>query len=636
MCGIAGFVGPMSDREHHARWIDVMLGAIVHRGPDDDGRWFDLERGVALGHRRLSIQDLSLAGHQPMLSACGRFVMTYNGEIYNHFELRNRLEAEGNLPIGGWRGHSDTETLMACFVAWGIEKSLQQAVGMFALVVWDAEQMGLYLARDRTGEKPLYYGWHNGLFLFGSELKALRAHPNFRGEIDWHAASSYLRRNYVPAPSTIFQGIFKLLPGTILSLSQDDLKKGIVRDAQPYWSLTDAARRGEFSPFKGSFEDAVNELDTLVRESVRLQSIGDVPVGAFLSGGIDSSLIVAMMQNQASSDVITFSVGMSGDALDESRHAEAVAKHLGTRHIEHMLAPKEVLDLIPRLNEIWDEPFADSSQIPTLVVSQLARQRVTVALTGDGGDEFFLGYTQYPFFEKVWRSRVLGRLPWNAGFAFAEALGSIGIPPSTVVRARSLVGAWRQGSPGDLNHSWSDSYRAQPVPIREQASAGVLRFPFVSGAATSAALWDAGTYLPDDILVKVDRAGMAYSLETRAPLLDHRIIEFAYHLPQEYKLSGQTGKRVLRELLYRYVPRSLVDRPKAGFSIPLASWLRSELSPWGEHVIDSIAHDDDNFDKPMIEELWNDHKSGAKDHAQRLWAVLNLRSFIAGYEGRAC
>ena len=628
MCGITGFIHPGTGIDDLSLRLAAMLKPIHHRGPDDAGTWLDVQHGVALGHRRLSILDLSPAGHQPMASPCGRFVIVFNGEIYNHLELRKNLKKSNQLPIGGWRGHSDTETLLACFAVWGIDKTLQSTVGMFALALWDKYEKSLTLARDRIGEKPLYYGWQKGVFLFGSELKALRAHPAFGGEVDWHAASTFLRLNYIPAPSSIYQGVFKLVPGTFLQLTQSHIQQRTLPPPVHYWSLGAVAKRGVENPFTGTFSDAVDELETLVRQAVQLQSVADVPLGAFLSGGIDSSTVVAMMRSATTSKVTTFSIGMPDARMDESQHAGAVARHLGTNHVEHMIQPHEALDLIPRLSEIWDEPFADSSQIPTYLVSQLAKQQVTVALSGDGGDEFFLGYPQYSFYQKVWQARYLGKLPWNVAFAALSPLQNYQRAASILRRSKTLVNAWRQPDARALNHYWLDRYRQGSVPLMEQRGVTMLDFPVLADAATTAGLSDAGTYLPDDILVKVDRASMANSLETRAPLLDHRIIEFAYRLPLDYKLQRGEGKQVLREVLYRHVPRQLVDRPKMGFSIPLEVWLRNELRPWAENLFQKIPRDSDHFNKPMIDKLWKEHLSGQRVHTEQLWGLLSLLGFM--------
>lgn len=627
MCGIAGYILSSIGREVSSSVIADMLKPIHHRGPDDGGLWVDEENGIALGHRRLSVLDLSPAGHQPMQSACGRFAIVFNGEIYNHLDLRKQLEKRYRLPFRGWRGHSDTETLLACFSVWGIEKTLQSTVGMFALALWDRDEKSLTLARDRVGEKPMYYGWQKDAFIFGSELKALRAHPAFNSEMDWNAASTFLRLNYIPAPSSIYKGIFKLLPGTFLQLKKNHVQQGALPSPVPYWGLGEAARSGLDNPFKGSFSDAVDELEILVRQAVQLQSVADVPVGAFLSGGIDSSTVVAMMQSATTSKVTTFSIGMPDARMDESKHAAAVARHLGTNHVEHIIRPSEALDLIPRLSEIWDEPFADSSQIPTYLVSHLAKKQVTVALSGDGGDEFFLGYPQYAFYRKLWRARHLGKLPWNSAFALLSLLPENKKIGSLLRRSKAVVNAWHQPNSQALNRYWIDRYRQGSVPMREQRGVMMLDFPILPDVATTAGLWDAGTYLPDDILVKVDRAAMANSLETRAPLLDHRIIEFSYRLPLEYKLQHGMGKRVLRDVLYRHVPKNIVDRPKMGFSIPLAAWLRNDLRPWAESLLSKIPDDHENFNKLEIQKIWQEHLTGQRVHTEQLWGIFNLLGF---------
>lgn len=639
MCGITGFIHPGTSPNDSLGRLHTMLAPIHHRGPDDAGTWLDVPHGVALGHRRLSIVDLSPAGHQPMTSACGRYVIVFNGEIYNHHALRQnvlyrtsavREELEkADQTSNVWRGHSDTETLLACFTAWGIERTLQATVGMFAIALWDKQTSTLTLARDRIGEKPLYYGWQNGAFLFGSELKALRQHPAFRGQTDWNAASTFLRLNYIPAPSSIYQGIFKLVPGSYLQLKPADIAQKILPAPVPYWSLAQAAQQGQQHPFKGSFNDAVDALEVLVRQAVQLQSVADVPVGAFLSGGIDSSTVVAMMQSATTFKVTTFSIGMPDAKMDESKHAAAVARHLGTNHVEHIIQPREALDLIPRLSQIWDEPFADSSQIPTFLVSHLAKQQVTVALSGDGGDEFFLGYPQYAFYQRLWRLHHLGKLPWKTAFNLIAPYESRMGATAVLRRTKSIVGAWRQPNAQLLSRYWVDRYRNGAVPITEQQGATMLDFPVQCDAASTAALWDAGTYLPDDILVKVDRAAMANSLETRAPLLDHRIIEFAYSLPLVYKLNDGIGKKVLREVLYRHVPRQIVDRPKMGFSIPLGEWLKKELRPWTESLLCKVQHDSELYSKSTIDKMWDEHLHGTKTHTEQIWGLLCLLSFGA-------
>jgi asparagine synthase (glutamine-hydrolysing) len=624
MCGIAGYV--VSRGSFTVDPLLPMLDSIRHRGPDSGGTWIDAAAGVALGHRRLSIVDLSPAGHQPMVSACGRYVITFNGEIYNHRELRNRLDQSGCVPSGGWRGHSDTETLLAAIAAWGLTKALQASVGMFALALWDTRARALTLARDRIGEKPLFYGWQGDTFVFASELKAIRRHPSFIGEIDWRAASTFLRLNFIPAPFSIYQGIHKLCPGSLLTLADEAVAKRMLPQETAYWSLADAARLGAEHRFKGSLADAVDQLDSLVTQAVKDQAVADVPLGAFLSGGIDSSLVVAKLRQLVKNDVTTFSIGMPDARTDESSYAAAVAQHLGTTHVSHTIDAREALTLIPTLPDIWDEPFGDSSQIPTYLVSHLARQRVTVALSGDGGDEFFLGYTLHSLYERLWRWHFLGSLPWDSVFRLSAPIANVIGLDKPIRQARSVVSAWRQTNPQQLSRYWFDRYRGGRVPLRQQDGVAMPLVPILSGAAETVGLWDAATYLPDDILVKVDRASMANSLETRAPLLDHRIIEFALSLPQRYKLDGSTGKVVLRELLYRQVPRHLVDRPKMGFSIPLATWLRIELRDWVDGKL-ALFPSDDVFDGEEIRTIWARHLQG-EDQTEKVWALICLSSLI--------
>ena len=622
MCGFAGVVGGGDSAAIRSRQLADMLATISHRGPDDEGIWVDEAAQLALGHRRLSVLDLSIAGHQPMISASGRFVIVFNGEIYNHLLLRPMLGADVR-----WRGHSDTETLLECLESWGLRRTLEAAVGMFALAVWDRLDRTLFLARDRVGEKPLYYGWQNGHFLFGSEIKALRAHPAFSPAVDWSAVSTFLRCNYIPAPSTIYTNIFKLQAGTYLALTEADRVHHLSPEPKAYWSMGEVALKGLEEPFKGSFGDAVDELQHLLAEAVRLQSIADVPVGAFLSGGIDSSAVAAIMNRVSPGNVTTFSVGMPDRAMDESTHAASVARHLGTRHIAHVIQPREALNLIPRINQIWDEPFADSSQLPMLLLSSIARESVTVALSGDGGDEFFLGYSQYLFYQRLWRYRRLGAFPWEAMLSPLSPMQRNPAVDRFSRRARAIYSAWRQPDAQQLNAYWMDAYRDGPVPIRTQTGVQLNEAPLLRDVASSAALYDSVTYLPDDILVKVDRASMACSLEVRAPLLDHRIIEFAHKLPFEYKIHRGVGKRVLREVLYREVPRQLVDRPKMGFAIPLGGWLRVELRDWAESLISSIPLNHPELDKTCINRLWSEHLAG-RERTSQMWAVLVLTGFL--------
>ena len=625
MCGITGFLTPRSSNQlNNQAVIKSMTDALVHRGPDDGGTWVDEQARIALGHRRLAVLDLSPAGCQPMTSASGRFVLVFNGEIYNHLDLRQELEKNGLVPETGWRGHSDTETLLEYIEVWGVKKALQSSVGMFAFALWDKKEKSLTLARDRMGEKPLYYGWQKGVFLFSSELKAMKRHPAFSGTISETAVNLYFHLGYVPGPHSIYHGIDKLTPGTFLELRTDDMQVGrLLTDPEPYWSLENTALQGVKDPFPGDFTEAVDELERLMLHSVKMQAVADVPVGAFLSGGIDSSLVVALMQAATTSKVTTFSIGMPEARYNEAHHARKVAEHLGTHHVEHIIQPEEALAIIPKLPQIWDEPFADSSQVPTHLVCRLAREQATVALSGDGGDEFFWGYPQYPLFEKIWKTRALRLFPWKS---IIGPFVKLDIASTFVRRASSIAEAWCQPDGQALAIYWMDKFRMVDSPFIDQIKAPSKRdIPQLENVAAAAALWDAAYYLTDDILVKVDRAAMSVSLETRAPFLDHRVAEFALSLPPSFKLKNGKGKRVLREVLYRYVPRELIDRPKMGFSIPLSSWLKNELRPWAEELLnDKASLEDLGLQGAKVNNLWQEHISGTRDHTDRLWCVLSL------------
>jgi asparagine synthase (glutamine-hydrolysing) len=568
-----------------------------------------------------------------MHSACGRWVLVFNGEIYNHLALRLELERLGASPCGGWRGQSDTESLLAAFAQWGFVPTLERLVGMFALALWDAQDHCLRLARDRIGEKPLYYGWQGSSFLFGSELKALCVHPDFHAEIDRQALAEYFYWNYIPAPLSIYRDIRKLSPGCWIELRRHEVRCRRWPNEQSYWSLARIARRSMERQFQGSFIDAVNEVETRLNEAVRLQSVADVPVGAFLSGGIDSSCVVAFMQRQAGARVTTFSIRMPDTRLDEADHASAVARHLGTEHIEQCLRVKDVLDLIPKLNRLWDEPFADSSQVPTYLVSRLARQHVTVALSGDGGDEFFLGYPQYRLFRALWRTRGLRRLPWSQVMLFLAPLSRTAGGLRQVNRVQRVLSAWQAHDPAALARCWANRYSASQVPLHDAPKyTGRRSFcpaPAFCDPASAAAVWHAEHYLPDDILVKVDRAAMGNGLETRAPLLDHRLVEFALSLPAGYRLRGRENKRVLREVLYRYVPRYLVDRPKHGFSIPLGNWLRKEMRSFAEDLLKKVSTHS-YIDANVVKRIWDDHIQSRHDRSEQLWGLIVLGTFLDG------
>lgn len=646
MCGLVGFVlaQPEGSEDVLGETVTKMARAIRHRGPDDTGAWEDDASGVALGHRRLSILDLSAAGHQPMLSHNGRYVIVFNGEIYNHQALRDELNEAGLSP--GWRGHSDTETLLAGIAAWGLVPMLQRSVGMFALAVWDRETRTLQLARDRLGEKPLYYGWINGAFVFGSELKSLRAFPGFNNPVDRDALARYLRYVTVPAPYSIYQDIFKLAPGTVATLRLRDLAERRI-SIESYWSVADAARSGLANPFTGD-EEALNALESALSRAIAQQSIADVPLGAFLSGGVDSSLIVALMQAQATRPIETFTVGFDEADFDEAPHARVVARHLGTSHHELRVTPAEAREVIPGLPQLYDEPFADSSQIPTFLVCQAARTRVTVALSGDAGDEGFGGYNRYLWGPRLWRH--IRRIPPNLRPLFGSLLTQMS--PA----AWNRLGGWFSvlvpiNQPGIKAHKLGQRLKAATSEDRFYESL-LMEWPsdiaLVKGATAAAnegfsmpetrmtlepaqllMLRDLLDYLPNDILTKVDRAAMGASLETRVPFLDHRVVELAWRLPLNMKIREGQGKWALRQLLYRHVPRALIERPKAGFAVPVGAWLRGPLRDWAESLLDEQRLQQEGFLYPdPIRRAWREHLSGRCDWTPRLWSVLMFQSWL--------
>ncbi len=639
MCGITGFFAPSGLAPNAAALARRMGDSLAHRGPDGHGEWLDPEAGIALAHRRLAIVDLSPAGAQPMHSADGRWVLSFNGEIYNHQALRTQLQSQGQAPA--WRGHSDTETLLAAISAWGLGTTLQRAVGMFAIALWDRQQRVLTLARDRLGEKPLYYGGQSGVLLFGSELKALQAHPGYRAEIDRAALALLLRQGYVPAPWCIHAGIRKLPPGSLLHItSLHDADQAPER----WWSVQAAALAGAARPLQLSDAEAVDTLDALLRQSLQGQCMADVPLGAFLSGGIDSSTVVAVMQAMSARPVRSFTIGVPEAGLDESAEARAVARHLGTQHTELVLSAAEAQAVIPRLPTMFCEPFADASQIPTFLVSQLARREVTVALSGDAGDELFGGYERYR-----WAQR-LAAVPLPVRHGIAAALRAL--PAEWWAALMSPVAPLlpielREGDRADrlrklakvLGLRTNDAVYQHLVHLWPPGGGPVLgaQEHLTAFEETPAALpdfearmmlLDLRTYLPDDILVKVDRAAMASSLETRVPLLDHRIVEFALQLPLHQKMRDGRGKWVLRQVLDRYVPRALIDRPKKGFGIPIHSWLRGPLRDWGETLLDARRLRDGGLVDPApVRQLWAEHQQGRNDWGYRLWPLLMFEAW---------
>jgi asparagine synthase (glutamine-hydrolysing) len=644
MCGLTGFLGgPIARvRGESEALLSRMAGAIIHRGPDAGGVWSDPGCEIGLAHRRLSIVDLSSAGAQPMVSPSGRYVIAFNGEIYNHLRIREDLERDG-LVTAPWRGSSDTETFLSGLEAWGLVAALRRSIGMFAMAVWDRQDRALHMARDRIGEKPLYYGWigsgQGAAFVFGSELAALRCHPYFDADIDRGALASYLRHNYIGGEASIYNGIRKLPPGGMLSVSLARPDSGVHR----WWSGVDAVMHGAGERFAGTANEAVDSLESLLRDAVGQQMVADVPLGAFLSGGIDSSTVVALMQSQSSRPVRTFSIGFSEPGYNEAEHAKAVAQHLGTDHTELYVTHEQARAVIPKLPSLYSEPFADSSQIPTFLVSELARRHVTVSLSGDAGDELFCGYNRYGVTSSVWNKVAI--LPRRVRLAIARAL--LGVEPARWDSVGRLLSVPRFG---DKLHksasllgspSISELYRSMVSHWEDPESVvlGATEPPslLIDLSSSLGGLVDIErmmaldllTYLPDDILVKVDRAAMGVSLETRVPFLDHRVVEFAWSLPFNYKLRDGVTKWVLREVLYRHVPRALMERPKMGFGVPIDSWLRGPLRDWAESLISPERLAREGFFNPTpIRSKWQEHLSGRRNWQYLLWDVLMFQAWL--------
>ncbi len=632
MCGIAGVLtSSAGPRETFERAAVAMADCIAYRGPDDHGVWSDPEAGIALTHRRLSIVDLSAAGHQPMASADGRFIITFNGEIYNFQELRRELEARGVT----FRSTSDTEVMLEAFSVYGVAATVKRLIGMFALGIWDRRERSLMLVRDRLGIKPLYWAKFGGLFLFGSELKALRAYPGWQPRIDRTAVAAFMRFNFVPAPQTIYEGVHKLEPGSIMTLTLGGEPK-----IEKYWDAREVARSGLANPIHGSDAEMTDQLEALLQDAVRRRMVADVPVGAFLSGGVDSSTVAALMQTANAGPVRTYTIGFDIPGYNEAGHAAAVARHLGTEHTEMIVTPQQALDVIPKLPEFYDEPFADSSQIPTFLVSQMTRQHVTVALTGYGGDELFGGYNRYQFAARYWPA--ISAMPRAARNALAAALQSL----SGDQWARFLAFLPGRNTPaqiGDKIHKFAAALKAEDESAlyRQFVShwnpaellPGVAEPPVgsldtsVSGLVERMQLTDTITYLPDDILTKVDRASMAFALEARVPLIDHRVVEFAWRLPRDAKIRGGVSKWLLRQVLYRHVPQSLIERPKMGFSIPLGEWLRGPLRDWAESLLSEQRLREAGLDAQRVRQCWQEHLSGTHSHEHRLWNVLMLEAW---------
>ena len=656
MCGIAGiYGGPGSDVRSR---LAAMVGAIRYRGPDDSGIWFD--EMIGLGHARLSILDLTPEGHQPMASVSGRFVLSYNGEVYNFAELRSELAAMG----AQFRGHSDTEVMLAAFEAWGVEKSVQRFVGMFAFAVWDREAGVLHLCRDRLGIKPLYYGWAGKTFVFGSELKVFEQVPGFTRSISRDSLTAFMRYAYVPEPWSIYEGIYKLPAGCILSITPEQARTRAGFSPDPdsvnaawrpirFWSAKRIVEAGVRDPFAGTDADAVEELDRVLRDAVRLRMISDVPLGAFLSGGVDSSVVVSLMQAQSMQPVKTFTIGFHEEDHNEAGYAAAVAKHLGTDHTELYVTPAEAMAVIPRLPEIYDEPFADSSQIPTYLVSQLARRHVTVALSGDGGDELFAGYNRYFWGRQLWKRVSWLPQPVRRGMAKGIQSVSPALLDTTSRRLKTLMPM--MPSFGDKMHKLADilalddaeemylglvSLWKEPAQVvrggREPLTTLTdrQRWAKVDEFTLQMMALDLVTYLPDDILTKVDRASMAVSLEARVPLIDHRVVEFAWRIPLSMKIRQEgEGKWLLRQVLHRYVPKQLIERPKMGFGVPISHWLRGPLRDWAEDLLDEKRlRREEYFDPVPIRKKWTEHLSGQRNWQYLLWNVLMFQAWLTSHD----
>ncbi|HKW62482.1 MAG TPA: asparagine synthase (glutamine-hydrolyzing) [Candidatus Acidoferrum sp.] len=646
MCGITGFLTSATETELEMKVVVArMADQLVHRGPDDSGAWADSRAGIALGHRRLSILDLSPDGHQPMHSESGRYVIVFNGEVYNFRELRSTLESKGHR----FRGHSDTEVMLAAMEHWGVEEALPHFNGMFSFAVWDRAERQLHLVRDRLGEKPLYYGWMGQTFLFGSELKALIAHPDFNGDVNRDALALYLRYNCIAAPYCIYSDIKKLPPGTKLTLGLSNMHCMHLPSA--YWSAEEAFRQGLEKPFLGTDKEATASLDALLRDAVKMRMIADVPLGAFLSGGVDSSAIVALMQHQSARPVKTFAIGFHDEVYNEANYAAAVARHLGTDHTELYVSADEALKVIPHLPKFYDEPFSDSSQIPTYLVSALARRYVTVSLSGDGGDELFGGYKRYFLWGRVWNAvrwlpafirgatawplRRVGPQRWNRVLRYAStrfpATRGMVSPGEKVEKLAQMLSAKDVFSRYQVIVSdWESSNSAvwggvAPSSLLLQRCGGLEFRDF----RVQMMFLDTVNYLPDDILVKLDRAAMAVSLEGRVPYLDHRVVEFAASLPLSMKLRNGGGKWILRNILYQYVPQELIERPKKGFSLPIAEWLRGSLRDWAEDLLDkSRLRQDGYFHAEIVRQIWEDHLSGRRDLRHHIWALLMFQAWL--------
>jgi len=632
MCGITGFLQQPEKQEILNQTITSMTDSLIHRGPDDGGIWVDEVRGVGLGNRRLAILDLSLAGHMPMVSKCGQYVLAYNGEIYNFVELRNELEPEGY----SFRSQTDTEVILEGCIRWGIEATLEKLNGMFAFALWDRTLQSLTLARDRMGIKPLYYGWSEGTFLFGSELKALHHHPNFSKSLNRNVIASYLRYSYTPEPHSIYENIYKLPPGHFITINQ------LTDQPEPvaYWDIQKVTQQSNSQPFTGNESEAIQAFDTLLKDAVKKRMVADVPLGAFLSGGVDSSTIVALMQAQSKKPVKTFTIGFQEKAFDESAHAKAVATHLGTDHTELRMTAEQAQAVIPNLATMYDEPFADVSQIPTFLVSELTRKHVTVSLSGDGGDELFAGYSRYllrkllhvPSFVRLIGSKTMQSLSTDQWDRLFKPMKQISLPGDKLHKLSEIVD----------KPAFADMYRSLISNCKSPEDM-LIDASEPSASMTNQSQWqtfddpikqmmylDLLTYLPDDILTKVDRASMAVSLEARVPLLDHRVVEFAWTIPLKWKIQQKQTKWLLRQVLYQYVPKDLIERPKMGFGVPIGDWLRGPLRDWAEDLLDeNRLRREGIFQATPIHVRWQEHLSGKRNWQNHLWDVLMFQAWYS-------
>ena len=644
MCGITGFWQAVGENDTNLQNLArIMAAQMVARGPDDCAEWSDEGVGLAFGFRRLAILDLSPQGRQPMLSESGRYVIVFNGEVYNFLELRQQLEVKGHH----FRGGSDTEVILAAIEEWGVAQAASRFVGMFALALWDRSEHALHLVRDRLGIKPLYYGWMGNAFIFGSELKSLRIHPQFCRVIDHGSLALLMRHCYIPSPYSIYQNVYKLLPGTILTLDSNQADQpSPVR----FWDAKQVTEEGVAHPFRGSEKEAIEQLDALLSEAIKMRMIADVPLGALLSGGIDSSTVVALMQAQSNRPIKTFTIGFHEKGYDEANSAAKIASYLGTEHTPIYVTPEQAMEVIPEIPTIYDEPFSDSSQIPTFLVSKLARSQVTVALSGDGGDELFAGYNRYFAARNIWNYissfpspvrrvstqmlRLLSAEVWDGIFERIKPIAPAGLrlrlTGHNVYRVAALLA---DKVPDEMYRDLVSQRDSQQLILQTTEPITVLNDPSrwanLSDFTQRMMYLDLVSYLPGDILTKVDRASMAVSLEARVPLLDHRVVEFAWTLPMSMKIKDNKGKWILRQVLGKYVPPELTERPKMGFGIPLHSWLRGPLREWAEHLLNEARLQQGGFfDSAPISQKWAEHLAGTHDWKYHLWNVLMFQAWL--------